>query len=114
MPDDEVRNIFSNVKRILHESGTAYVGFCNPEIFNVPESNIEYRYPTGNRYEDNHTYEKVVKNGDFKLIESHRPVDWYKNEYTQAGLKLSDTIFTPEYVLNRHMIRDYIIFEMQR
>jgi hypothetical protein len=61
VPEDEVKSILKNIKNFLNETGLVYIGFCNPKIFQVAESNLDFRFPTGNKYEDNHDYKKVKK-----------------------------------------------------
>ncbi len=112
--EDEVKRIVGDIQDVLADSGSAFVGFCNPRIFNVEESNIDKRFPTGAVYEDNHEYKKVKKEGDYEIIELHRPIEWYKNVYAAAGLKLVNAVFTPEYELNGKKIEDFVIFELKK
>lgn len=114
VPEDEVRNIVENIKNFLNETGSAYIGFCNPKIFQVAESNLDFRFPTGNKYEDNHDYKKIKKEGGYEIIETHRPIEWYEKVYSEAGLKLAETLFTPEYTLKENQIRDFIIFRLRK
>lgn len=114
VPEAEVRNIVKNVKKFLNETGSAYIGFCNPKIFTVAESNLDFRFPTGNTYEENHDYKKIKKEGGYEIIETHRPIEWYEKIYAEAGLKLADTFFTPEYELKNNKIKDFVIFRLQK
>ena len=57
---------------------------------------------------------KTKKEGGYKIIENHRPIEWYENVYRKAGLKLVDTIFTPEYNLKGRKIKDFIIFKLKK
>ncbi len=114
VPEDEVKNIVENIKNFLNETGSVYIGFCNPKIFQVAESNLDFRFPTGNKYEDNHNYKKIKKEGGYEIIETHRPIEWYEKIYAAAGLKLVDTLFTPEYELKENKIKDFIIFKLQK
>ena len=113
-PDEEVKNIVRNISKILSNSGSAYIGFCNPKIFNITESNLDFRFPTGNKYEDNHRYKKIKKEGNYEIIEDHRPIEWYEQVYTEAGLKLVDKIYTPEYELKGNHIKDFIVFKLSK
>ncbi|MFA6072101.1 MAG: class I SAM-dependent methyltransferase, partial [Janthinobacterium sp.] len=72
VPEDEAKSIVENMKQMLAPGGFIYIGFCNPKIFQIPESNLDYRLPTPNKYEDNHDYKKVKKEGNYEIIESHR------------------------------------------
>lgn len=114
VPEDEVKSIIKNIKDLLNETGVVFVGFCNPKIYNVAESNLDFRFPTGNKYEDNHNYKKVKKEGSYEIIETHRPIEWYEKIYTDAGLKLVDTYFTPEYELKGAKINDFVIFKLKK
>ncbi|HYC34179.1 MAG TPA: class I SAM-dependent methyltransferase [Candidatus Paceibacterota bacterium] len=110
----EVVNIVRNIERELKKGGFAYFGFCNPLIFNVPESNIDFRMQTKHHYEENHNYKKIKKEGNYEIIESHRPIEWYTRIFKEAGLKLVDTIFTPEYELKGRKIKDFVILKVTK
>ncbi len=114
VPEDEVKNIVKNIKAVLNETGSAYIGFCNPKIFQVAESNLDFRFPTGNKYEDNHDYKKVKKEGGYEIIETHRPIEWYEKIFGEAGLRLADEFYTPEYELKDNKIKDFIIFKLSK
>jgi len=114
VPEDEVKNIVKNIKAVLNETGSAYIGFCNPKIFQVAESNLDFRFPTGNKYEDNHDYKKVKKEGGYEIIETHRPIEWYDKIFGEAGLRLADEFYTPEYELKDNKIKDFIIFKLSK
>jgi 2-polyprenyl-3-methyl-5-hydroxy-6-metoxy-1,4-benzoquinol methylase len=114
VPEIEVRNIVENIKDSLTAGGSAYIGFCNPKIFQVAESNLDFRFPTGNTYEDNHDYKKIKKEGGYEIIETHRPLDWYEKIYAKASLKLTGTFFTPEYELNGNKISDFVISRLEK
>lgn len=112
VPETEVRAIAENIRKVLRTGGTAYIGFCNPKIFQVVESNLDFRQPTGNAYEENHRYQKIKKEGGYKIIEDHRPLEWYEEVFTEAGLKVEEKIFTPEYELGGSKIQDFVIFKL--
>ena len=114
VPEDEVKNIVKNIKMVLKDDASAYVGFCNPKIFQVTESNLDFRFPTGNKYEDNHDYKKIKKEGGYEIIETHRPIEWYEKIFGDVGLRLADTFYTPEYELKDNKIRDFIIFKLSK
>lgn len=114
VPEDEVKSILKNIKNFLNNTGSVYIGFCNPKIFTAAESNLDFRFPTGNKYEDNHDYKKIKKEGGYEIIETHRPIEWYEKVYAEADLKLVDTFFTPEYELKGNKINDFIIFKLQK
>jgi len=110
----EVRKIVKNIKAALGVNGFAYIGFCNPKLLDVPETQLDLRPTPKHKYEENHSYMKTKKEGGYKIIENHRPIEWYENVYRKAGLKLVDTIFTPEYNLKGRKIKDFIIFKLKK
>jgi 2-polyprenyl-3-methyl-5-hydroxy-6-metoxy-1,4-benzoquinol methylase len=112
--EKEVSAICSNIKRMLNNGGSAYFGFCNPKIFHVKESQLDYRLPTGNLYSEIHTYEKIKKEGNYKLFERHRPIEWYENVFKKGGLRVTEIFFTPEYSLMGNKIKDFIIFKVAK
>ena len=114
VPEDEVKNIVKNIKMVLKEGGSAYIGFCNPKIFQVAESNLDFRFPTGNNYEDNHDYKKIKKEGGYEIIETHRPIKWYEKIFGDLGLRLAEEFYTPEYELKDNKIMDFIIFKLSK
>ena len=110
--EEQVRGAVKDVHRALSDGGTAYFGFCNPRIFNVPESQLDLREQTDHKYEENHSYKKTKKEGNYEIIETHRPIDWYDQLFREAGFRVETTHFTPEYELNGKRIRDFIIFKL--
>jgi 2-polyprenyl-3-methyl-5-hydroxy-6-metoxy-1,4-benzoquinol methylase len=112
--EDEVKRIVLNVKKAINKKGLAYIGFCNPKLLDVPETNLDLRPTPEHKYEENHSYMKTKKEGGYEIIENHRPIEWYENIYKEAGLSLVDTIFTPEYELNGRKIKDFIIFKLSK
>ncbi len=114
VPDGEVHKIVQHIEEMLNRNGSAYIGFCNPKIFQVRESNLDYRFPTGNSYEENHNYRKIKKEGGYEIIESHRPIEWYEQVCRQAGLELVSVNFTPEYELKGNLIQDFVILKLKR
>lgn len=114
VPEKEVVNIVKNIYFKLKKGGFAYIGFCNPLIFDVPESKIDFRMQTKYAYEDNHNYKKIKKEGNYEIVESHRPIEWYKKIFKDVGLRLTTTIFTPEYELKGRKIKDFVIFELKK
>lgn len=112
--EDEVKKIAKNIKNSLNDNGFAYIGFCNPKLLNVPETQLDLRPTPKNKYEENHSYMKTKKEGGYQIIENHRPIEWYEKVYKDAGLKLIDTIFTPEYELKQRKIKDFIIFKLKK
>lgn len=112
--DKEVATILKNIRSEIKKDGTIYVGFCNPLIFDVPESKIDFRMQTKHKYEENHKYKKIKKEGNYEIVESHRPIEWYERLFKDSGLKLVDTIFTPEYEHGGRKIKDFAIFKLER
>lgn len=114
VPEDEVRAIVKNMAAMLNDQGQVFIGFCNPHIFQVAESQLDFRFPEGKKYEENHDYKKIKKEGGYQIIESHRPIEWYEDLYAKAGLKLVQEHFTPEYELKGNKIKDFIIFQLAK
>ena len=112
--EQKVIELLNIAKQKLNDKGLIYIGFCNPEIFNVKESNLDFRVQTKNNYECNHDYKKIKKEGNYEIIEKHRPIEWYKNQFTKADLEVKNTFFTPKYTLNNIEIKDFIIFELAK
>jgi 2-polyprenyl-3-methyl-5-hydroxy-6-metoxy-1,4-benzoquinol methylase len=112
--EEEVRNIVKNIKNYLNSNGVAYIGFCNPKLLHVPESQLDLRPIPSHKYEENHSYMKTKKEGLYQIVENHRPIEWYEKVYKTEGLKLVETIFTPEYELKGLKIKDFIIFKLKK
>lgn len=112
VPEEEVSNITRNIKRALNTNGTAYIGFCNPRIFDVLESSLDFRFPTGQRYEENHSYKKLKKEGNYEIVELHRPLEWYQRVFKRAGFGSMDIFFTPQYEMKGRKVEDFSIFEV--
>ncbi len=110
-PDEEIRRIAGNIKNELKQGGRTYIGFCNPLIFDVPESKLDIRFFTGNKYGENHRYRKMKKEGWYEIVEDHRPIEWYLKIFKEAGLTYLNTIFTSEYEFNGRKINDFVILE---
>lgn len=114
VPEEDVRYIVENIASMLNEHGQAFIGFCNPLIFHIEESQFDIRFPTNHQYEENHDYPKIKKEGGYRIIESHRPIEWYEKIFESAGLKIIKEHFTPEYELKGNKIQDFIIFQLSR
>lgn len=114
VPDKEVMSIINNIYSNIKIGGMVFIGFCNPLIFDVPESRIDFRMQTKHKYEENHIYKKIKKEGNYEIVESHRPIEWYKKVFKEAGFDLVDIIFTPEYDLKGRKIEDFAIFKLMK
>lgn len=110
----EVRSISRNIRGSLASNGRAYTGFCNPLIYNVPESQLDLRPEPEHLYEENHTYMKTKKEGGYQIVEEHRPISWYEHAFTDSGLSIVQKHFTPKYELKGREIQDFIIFELMK
>jgi 2-polyprenyl-3-methyl-5-hydroxy-6-metoxy-1,4-benzoquinol methylase len=110
---DEVLNISKDIcKALMPATGIAFIGFCNPNIYNIHESNLDIRHSGNIKYQENHIYYKQKKEGDYVIPEMHRPIDWYENEFKRSGLSVTEIFFTPEYSLMGNSIKDFIIFKL--
>lgn len=112
--EPETRRVLKNIHKSLKATGFALIGFCNPKIFNVPESALDIRFATGNRYEENHVYKKIKKEGFYQILEWHRSIAWYSTVFENCGFVVKETAFTPEYVLNGTKISDFVIFRLEK
>lgn len=112
--EEEVENIMSNIRLALKPGGKAFVGFCNPKIHNVAESQLDFRFFSGESYEKNHSYKKIKKEGLYEIVETHRPVDWYAKAFQNIGLVVLDIITTPEYQIRNEKITDFVIFKLEK
>ena len=112
--EEEVENIISNIRMALKSDGVAFVGFCNPKIHDVAESQLDFRFFSGCHYEENHTYKKIKKEGLYEITETHRPVDWYAKVFYRCGLILLDIVLTPEYIIRNQKINDFVIFKLKK
>lgn len=111
--EDEVANITKNLSQYVKEDGKIYVGFCNPLIHDVRESQLDFRFDNEGKYEENHKYTKIKKEGNYEIEELHRPIGWYEKIFNENGLKIVNKHFTPEYELKGNKIQDFIIFELE-
>ena len=112
--EDEVFNILRNLRSRITTKGKIYIGFCNPKIYDIKESKLDYRFTTGKDYSCNHDYKKIKKEGSYEIIEKHRPIEWYQSVIEDVDLKVSDLLFTPEYEYEGYKIRDFVIFELTK
>lgn len=112
--DDEAEGAIKKIHEALAVDGVAYIGFCNPLIFDVAESQLDFRKPARRAYSENHYYQKTKKEGGYKLVELHRPLEWYERLFRQAGFESVELFFTPEYELNGVKIRDFAIFKLAK
>jgi ubiquinone/menaquinone biosynthesis C-methylase UbiE len=112
--EPETRLIASNIVEALQAKGAAYIGFCNPRIYDVRESNLDLRPSPQVPYEVNHDYKKTKKEGGYQIIERHRPLEWYEQMFREAGFRQTDLIFTPQYHLNGRDIQDFTIFRLEK
>lgn len=110
--EQEVEKILSNIRMFLKPGGHTFVGFCNPKIFNIAETQLDFRFFSGQAYTENHHYKKIKKEGLYKITENHRPVEWYTKKFYETGLILLDIILTPEYQIRGQKINDFIIFKL--
>lgn len=112
--ENEVLRIFKNLRNKIAANGKIYIGFCNPKIYDIKESNLDYRFSTGDDYFCNHDYKKIKKEGNYEIVEKHRPIEWYKKVIEEVDLKVTDILFTPKYELKGFNIRDFVIFELKK
>ncbi|MDR0231397.1 MAG: class I SAM-dependent methyltransferase [Dysgonamonadaceae bacterium] len=112
--DDEVVDITKDIYNALHKEGSAFVGFCNPKIYNVHESKLDIRHSGNINYEENHEYLKEKKEGGYIVPEKHRPLEWYSKIFEEAGFLIKEISFTPEYVFKEKAINDFVIYTLKK
>tara|TARA_Y100000310_G_C20675937_1_gene813032 strand:- start:1391 stop:2095 length:705 start_codon:yes stop_codon:yes gene_type:complete len=113
--EGEVRTISRNIRSSLKDGQSrAYVGFCNPHLLDVAETQLDLRPEPACEYHENHSYMKTKKEGGYQMVENHRPIEWYESVFAETGLKVVERHFTPEYELGGRTIQDFIIFELAR
>jgi len=112
---DEVSGIVNDVYNALNpKTGIAFIGFCNPKIYNVHESILDIRHSGNLKYDKNHMYLKEKKEGEYVIPEMHRPIEWYEKTFKDCNLKIVEKIFTNKYIFKNHEINDFIIFKLSR
>ncbi len=107
----EVQFIAEQIQRLLRKGGRSFIGFCNPLIFDVRRSNLDIRPKTKRKYNEIHSYKKTKIEGRYKIVENHRPIEWYEQVYKKAGLVPVSMLPTPLYNAGGRLIRDFVIFE---
>ncbi len=113
--DENVLNITKDIFNALKPTtGIAYVGFCNPLIYNIPESMLDIRYSGNRGYKENHYYYKEKKEGNYIVPEMHRPIEWYEEIFLKSGLNIQNKIFTEKYNYKSNQINDFIIFHLKK
>ena len=112
--EEEVTSILQNIRSALKPNGTAYIGFCNPKIFDARESALDFRKQSDTPYDANHSFMKVKKEGNYEIVENHRPIEWYEHAFANNGLQLQETLFTPEYNLKNRTLNDFVIFKLAK
>mgnify|MGYP001033257994 CR=1 FL=1 len=59
-------------------------------------------------------YMKTKKEGEYQIIEMHRPIEWYEKVFSEVGLNVKDKHFTPAYELKGKTIEDFVILELTK
>lgn len=112
--EQEAEKITANIRIALKPGGVAFIGFCNPKIHNVAESQLDFRFFSGENYEKNHSYKKIKKEGLYEIVEQHRSIDWYAEMFQKSGFIFSDLLFTAEYKIRENAINDFVIFKLKK
>ena len=68
---------------------------------------------TGRKYAECHQYQKS-KRGGYKIVEMHRPTEWYETIFKSVGLNVTSVHLTPSYDLNGRQINDFVILEVRK
>lgn len=112
--DSALEAIAEELAAAVTDEGKVYVGFCNPHLYDCIESQLDIRQPTGCSYEQVHVYEKIKKEGGYKILEMHRPLSWYQTIFKEAGLEVVKVHFTPAYEFKGRSLQDFAIIELKR
>lgn len=112
--EKEAKYIMQVISKLLTPDGFAFFGFCNPLIFEIKESHLDFRYPTGAPYEKNHVYKKIKKEGNYEIHEQHRSIGWYETQLIKNGFAVTNILFTPEYDYKGNRINDFVIFKCKK
>jgi ribosomal protein L11 methylase PrmA len=110
--DDEVVSIAQDIYNALHQEGVAFIGFCNPKIYNIHESQLDIRHSGNMSYDQNHEYLKEKKEGGYVVPEKHRPLEWYNKIFEEMDFSIKEISFTPEYVFKEKIINDFVIYTL--
>ncbi len=112
-----VKHICEEIRKHLTKDGIALIGFCNPQIFDVPQTQLDLRFPKGHTYfqtdRDGHIIEKEKIEGKYKIFDRVRDIGWYHRVFYRAGLEQTGLFVTPRYKMPKtdRMISDFVIFE---
>lgn len=114
--EKEVQAIARRLSRMLRRDGKVFIGFCNPQIYDVPETELDIRFPTGDSYFDHHTIPKIKKEGNYRIFDNVRPISWYHNRFMESRLEQTALHTTAPYKMpgSERTIRDFVIFEQTR
>jgi len=113
---EEVHRICRTIRNAMRRSGNVYIGFCNPLLYNIAETQLDLRQPTGDSYRKHHTIRKKkieVPREEYNLYDLHRPISWYTQSFRKAGLEPIATRFTEENEVKGNRVRDFVIFELE-
>jgi hypothetical protein len=97
------------IKRVygwLKNKGLTYIGFCNPLAYAIKENNFQIKFPAGKRYDEPHSYRKIIKEGNFEIIENHRPLSFYENLFKRNGFDILE--------VNLSEGDDFVIYKLIR
>jgi len=113
--DNEVIDIAEKIYNFLkQETGITFIGFCNPKIYNIRETQLDIRHSGNTEYEKNHTYYKEKKEGGYVIPEKHRPIEWYNTAFENVGFKVEDILYTPGYSYKGKELNDFVIFKLRK
>ena len=114
--DNEVKQVMSNVRKLLFPDGHALVAICSPFYTSVSESDLHRKTTTINEleYGSKIVYRKQVRETSRTRLDVHRPYGWYEHLFHQYGLKVVDHIETENVDIQRLFpSSDFLVMELE-
>jgi hypothetical protein len=103
----EVKEALKILHKSLLKGGIAFVGFCNPLSSNIKETPIQTKIFSKFKYSEKRSFEKISKEGNFKMTDQHRPLSFYENLFTACHFDMEDLRITQQG-------SDFIIYKLRK
>lgn len=104
--EKKVVEVMRKIYDCLKHKGFAFIGFCNPLNFNVKDNSFQSKIISGKSYSTNHTYTKIIKEGNFEIIEQHRPLSFYEKLFENVGFSIAEAKISEG--------NDFIIYKLEK
>ncbi len=90
--DAELEVILRNLRRLVADSGAAFVSVCNPFYLHTPSTELaEKHLPAEAGYEDTFSYAKTVSVNGNRRTEVHRSYGAYRRAFRKAGFRVEQS-----------------------